>query len=274
MGLIRLKLTFTRGDEAPSVDPLIAEASGAMQSEVLDYVRSYRLPCMKPGQAPISAVQEFVFDALSTPEGKPLRVVEDVPARFCLVRGKDDVEIRGITVEREPVHVLVSIRFDGDGHQRPKIKTLASTASGHVEHAILENIGDYRMPCRQAGDEPQTFQQQFAFFPAGFERTSFRDKQMALPSFLSLMKNAQAERVYFDLNTMACPFQVEWIYMQPYAKNLVSEIRGRNPNRAEFMAWLSTLNFKAPERRAKLMVGAEMVVDVPCGVVDLQATKS
>lgn len=270
-GYLRVKLGFAAPDLAPKVEILANTASEAMQDEALDYVRSYRLPCMKPEHGQIEAVQEFLFDALGTPEGKPLRLADSVEApKACVVMPRRAPEPPYRTLDREPVQVLVQVRFDGGATRPPTTEIVHTDASKAVQHMVLDYLAEYRMPCRQEGDKPYAFEQQFMFVPFGSTTYSFREPKLALDRFLASMKGIAKERVFFDFNSMSCPFQVDWKNMQPIRPNRVAQLGHRNDNRAEFTAWLAGLEMNLPERQARSLIGSRLVVDVPCGVLDLR----
>jgi len=271
LGFLRVKLSFDRPDRAPKVEIMANTASEQMQNEVLDYLSSYRLPCMKTEQGPVSAVQEFVFDALASPEGKPLRLTEDgTKTASCLVMPRQAPVPPMRSLDRGPVQVLIEARFAGTGTQAPEVKILFTNASLSVEGMVLDYLAEYRMPCRSEGDKPYAFEQQFTFNPSGEQPVTFKDSQMPLGRFLSFMKDIANEQAYFDLTSMACPFRLNWTFMQPIRPNRVSELGARDLNRTEFTAWLSELKMPLPERQSRQLIGSSIVIDVPCGVLDLR----
>jgi hypothetical protein len=68
-------MKFTAPDQPPEVRLTYASASasGSQRSEVEAYLRDYRLPCLKPGAAPVEAEQHFQF----RPYGVRVRVFKD-----------------------------------------------------------------------------------------------------------------------------------------------------------------------------------------------------
>lgn len=274
-GFMRVKLDFVGPDKPPKVEVLANTASERIQDEVLDYIASYRLPCMKPEFGAITAVQEFIFDALATPEGKPLRLTEESAGKSaCLVMPRRAPEPPSRSLDRGSVNVIIQARFAGDGQQPPMVRIIHSDASRAVEQMVTDYLAEYRMPCRQNGDRPYAFEQQFMLNFDGAARVTFKEKQMPLGRFLASVKAIQEQQVYFDLNSMACPFQLDWSFMQPVAPNRVHQVGKPDLNRVEFMAWLETLDLNLPARQAKSLIGDRLVIDVPCGVLDLKKKTS
>lgn len=272
-GYLRVRLVFKQPDSEPVVEILANTAHEKMQDEVMDYLRSYRLPCMKAEFGPVSAVQEFIFDALASPEGKPLRLTEfglDKAAKACLVMPRTSPEAPARTMDRGPVVVRILARFAGAGDQPPVVQITASDASRAIETMVLDYLAAYRMPCRTEADKPYALEQTFMFAPFGTPRAGFKERQLPLAQFLGFMKNAAAEPVYFDLNSMACPFQLDWTIWQPRSPNTVHQLGKPDHNRVELTAWLAGLQMDLPDRRAKQLFGDRLVIDVPCGVLDFR----
>ncbi|CAN5160097.1 hypothetical protein BH11PSE10_BH11PSE10_08910 [soil metagenome] len=270
-GFLRAKLSFDRPDGAPKVEILANTANERMQDEVLDYLGSYRLPCMKPGQAPIIAVQEFVFDALASPEGKPLRLTDESPkVAACLVMPRQAPVPPRNSLDRGQTQVMIEARFAGAGAGAPEVKIVFSDASNAVKKMVLDYLAEYRMPCRVEGDKPFAFQQHFFFAPENESKVAFKESQLPLRRFLPYIKGVAAEQVYFDFGSMACPFQVEWIFMQPVSPNEVRQLGSRDLNRTEFSAWLAGIQLAVSEHQGRQLLGSSIVIDVPCGVLDLR----
>jgi len=274
-GFLRVKLNFISAHDAPEIEVLAKIVDDEVLDDVRRYLVSYRLPCMKPGQGPISAVQEFAFDALGTVDGKPLRWVDQEIASVsakCLVMPDGPVNVNPGRRDSGVVQVLVDLRFDGDGQQAPKAKVFYSDASSNVEKAILAYLSEYRMPCRKTGDKVAEFQQSFRLVLDHSAAVEFAQRQLPLQQFLAMVKNVNRDKVGFDFNTMACPFSLELFYQQPIRANSVSSIGQENFNRAELLAWLSGLHLDLPPRISRGLFGERLVIDVPCSTLSLGKT--
>jgi hypothetical protein len=276
-GFMRFKLRFERADAAPVVEKLTTNADDEMVDEVLRYIVSYRLPCMRSGQAPINVVQEFTFDALASPEGKPLRwtmasadKVPDGATEYCLSRPGSSITFTPGRRDSGIAQVLVDVLFTGDGQQPPELKVFYSNASEAVERKVLAYMAEYRMPCRKAGDPPVTFESVFRGVIDDSADVFFGQRQLPLGHFLSMVRGISKERVRFDFSTMSCPFSVLLGYRQPIRTNNATSVGPQDLNRTEFMAWLGGLHFDVKPNVSRSLFGQDLVIDVPCGVLDLK----
>lgn len=269
---LRVKLAFDRPDQAPKVAVLANTVNESVHDEVLKYLASYRLPCL--GTRAVEAIQEFHFSPLGTAEGKPLRAaaMSSDPVENCLVMPKrnPDVPNLGSRYAGTVAKVFVQATFDGGGQVGPQTKIIFSDAPGAVDNEVLAYLADYRMPCRSSGDKPFAFRQRFTFAYDDSKPAHFKASQLSLQQFLSSVQGWRERPAFFDLASMACPFQVEWTTMRPVASNEVRELGPSDPNRAEFLAWLRTMELKLNPKLTKQLLGETLVIAVPCGTLDLQ----
>lgn len=276
-GAMRLKLSFSKPDAAPTVEVLYNSARPDMQEQVYDYVAGYRLPCLSDADGTVSAVQEFSFsnnerDATPIPPERPAPG-QELP--FCLVMPRSEIDppVGGLHGNAE--HVVIAATFTGDGQQPPEMHILHSTHNTRFEHMVQERLAEYRMPCRKAGSAPQSFRQQFSFFPTDRPRYGLKREAFGLVEFLGLTRDPLAQSVRFDFNTMGCPFKVNyWIYggsVPNEASEVGREKAKPDPNKLPFLAWLASQDIRfANERQANDLFGSQMQINVPCTVLDLQ----
>ncbi|MDC8770368.1 hypothetical protein [Roseateles albus] len=269
---LRVKLSFDRPDQAPKVEVLANTVNEAVHDEVLKYLASYRLPCL--GSQAVVAIQEFHFSPLGTAEGKPLRaaaLTSDL-VRNCLVMPKrnPDAPNLGPKYAGAIAKIFIQASFDGDGQVGPQTKIIYSDAPGALENEILAYLADYRMPCRNSGDKPFAFRQRFLFSYDGTKPAHFKTSELSLKQFLGSVQGWQERPAFFDFASMACPFQVEWTAMRPVESNGVRELGSSDPNRAEFLAWLRNMELTLNPKLTKQLLGETLVIDVPCGKIDLQ----
>ncbi len=273
-GAMRLKLSFSKPDASPTVEVLFNSARQDMQDRVFRYVSDYRLPCLTAADGTVSAVQEFSFnnsdrDATPLP---PERSNPDTNAPFCLVMPRRDMADINGPVGADAEHVVAVATFSGDGQQPPEVKFVYSSGSGRFQRAVADRLAEYRMPCRRAGQEPQSFQQQFSMFPTGQRRYGFKREAFGLIEFLGITRNPLAQPVRFDFNTMGCPFKLNYKVYGGAVPNEVHETgrRGKpDPNKLPFMAWLASLNIAfSNDKQANDLFGSELQIQVPCTVLD------
>lgn len=279
-GLVRLSLRFTAPDQAPEVELLFRAASEAMLEEVKWFVRGYRLPCMAPGEAPVTAVQEFAFNPRVT---DPItwtapRPVQDSPpgeaaraarpsAVACTRTPKGQPDYAGGSLQREVSNVFVRLSFTAPDAP-PEVKVVYATPGADQAKAVTDYVSQYRMPCLAPGAKPVRVQQHFQFRPYGVGARVFKDA-VPLVAFLSNMKGIRSQRASFDFNTMACPFQVAWTLGKPGLENSVGQVGKPDLNRTEFLAWLAGQEMDLKDRQFEQMVGQTLIVNVGCGRFDL-----
>jgi hypothetical protein len=270
-GTVRLSLRFTAPDRRPEVAVLFRAASDAMVEEVEWHVRDYRLPCL--GGAAVTAVQEFVFtpratDPVTWTPLRPTRDRDDTEQRMnCLRTPPEHPEFSGGRLQRELTNVFVDMSFTAPDAP-PTIKLAYSNADAGQEAVVQDYVAQYRMPCLPTGAKPATLRQHFQFRPYGIAKRVFKDA-IALPAFLSNVKGIREQRAAFDFSTMGCPFQVAWTLGRPKLDNRVGQVGKPDPNRTEFLVWLSGLEMDLKEAQFEQLVGQTLIVNVSCGKLAL-----
>lgn len=273
-GTVRVGLRFTAPDQAPEVKVLYRAASEDMLDDVRWHVRGYRLPCLAAGAGPVTAVQEFNYRPVKTepitwtaprpvaaPEADGPQARDSQAMTACMRTPKDQPRFVGM-LERDVTNVFVEFRFVA-ADAPPEVKTLYTSATASQVAEVLQYVAQYRLPCLPAGAEPVVSQQHFQFSPYGAAARTFKDA-VPLRAFLANIKGIRSMQTDFDLNTMACPFQVAWTLGKPGLDNRVGEVGPPDLNRTEFLAWLAGLEMDLKEHQFEQLVGQTMIVDVPC----------
>lgn len=269
-GAMRLLLTFSRPDAPPEVQVLLNTAREDMQDQVHAYVAKMRLPCLKPGDGTVSAVQDFNFyngsrDLTPMPEN-PVS-----PGFSCLVMPRTGMNYTQGRRREEVQHVVARIAFTGDGQQAPEVTFIYSNGTSRYEQVVREWVSQFRMPCRTAEDKPRVIQQQFTMHPDDRRRYGFTRDRVGLMEFLAMTREPQKLQAYFDMNTMNCPFSVSYVVGGGPIANQASAGPKRDPNRVAFLRWIESLplDFKTAEV-ANNLFGTGLQIDVPCGTLDLK----
>lgn len=272
-GFARIKLKFVSPNQAPEVQLLTNSLREDMLDVVTRYVDRYRLPCLKPADGTVSAVQEFEF---SNSQKAPLPLAPDEPtlrgrSDLCYTRPKQDMVFNTLNAGREVNNVVITMTFAGDGEQPPEVKVLHAQAVPFAIDTVVAWASGSRMSCRKAGDPPVVLRQSFQLYPPGVQRRVLKVEQLNLVDFLGMTQNPQADGVRFDFNTMACPFNVNYTAYGPALPNEVTDGE-KKADRAIFIDWLSrqNLNFSSP-KQARALFGETLQIRVPCGELDLQA---
>lgn len=267
---LRVKLRFEPGRAKPQLEVLHAVADAELQELAFAYLEGFRLPCLGAGDPVVEAIQDMRLDAQTDPS--PVAWASDPSERFdCVVTPPTRPDFNPSFLFDSIEHVIVVARFEGDGNAPPEVALKFTSGYGRAEESALNHVRSYRMPCRKAGDPPVQFEQPFVFVPQGYRRTLLKRTEFSLRELLGFVRDLTEHAAYFDLNSMGCPFQVRLNLLQPRLLNRVTEAPPRNPNRAAFLHWLSTLRLNWPnERQERDLFGVPLTVQIPCGTVDLR----
>jgi hypothetical protein len=165
-GLVRVRLRFTDAEAPPAVEVMHDMGGPAFTDVVRRHLATYRLPCLQPSVAPVSAIQEFQF---LPGDGRP---VYWTPARIEESRGAEFVGC----VERGPLPnyphsalragvqgvALVRLSFSSPD-AAPQAEVLYD--GGHAKFAdiALDHAATYRLPCLTSERAPFQMVQQFEF---------------------------------------------------------------------------------------------------------------
>lgn len=269
-GVVRLRLTFVNPDAAPQVAVTFDSGGAAFVDAASTFAKTYRLPCLGLGAAPVVAMQEFQFvpdDGRKVISG----VLRDIPEAASAIRcvtgngRKPAYPSSGFLPPPEGT-VVVQMRFT-DGISPPQLKVLYDGGSSRLEAAVLAVVEQYRAPCLTTGGAPFTAMQSFKFVMSDSTQYALRD--LPLDRFVASLDGLDKHPVRFDFHTMGCPFDVRLRLFQPHAPNQVGELERADPNRLEFLAWLKGVSMKLPAAAARQVIGQTMTIFVPCVVLDL-----
>lgn len=225
----------------------------------------------------VDAVQEFQF--VPKPDDATVfwSEVRDDQARFSrlpqacidatMKSAQPPVYPRDAIARQEAGMVLTKLTFTGPDTP-PEVKILFEPRSQSLVNAVQSAVARYRMPCADAGAAPISATQTFDFKIEGAAKYSLQ-RDLTLVQFAGLIDDLKSQKVRFDFTTMGCPFDVKLKVYRPYMDNRVGELADRNPGRREFLEWLRKTDLQIPTRAMKDVLGSEMIVSVPCMVLDL-----
>lgn len=266
-GLTRVMLHFDKPDAAPRVEVLANTAREDMQDQVFRHLEAYRLPCLRPEDGSVRAVQEFSFN---NSDRAPLPMESKSRQDFCIVMPRRQMESPRM-FGSDAQHVVVTALFAGDGQQAPEVKIIHSSASGVIERMVREYVAEYRMPCRSGSEGVQGMRQQFSFMPSGARRYTLKREAFGLAEFLGMTRDARQLQADFDFATMNCPFRVDYTIHGPQLPNEVRTGSPRDPNRLPFLRWLAERQLAfSNDKQANDLFGQTVQIDVPCGRLNLQ----
>lgn len=270
--VVRVKLTFSAPDSPPSTEFVFNDSKvRSLEDAVREHVKAYRMPCL--GSKPVTATQEFQFlpERSSAPVFWQPRPDEDEVVAHCtefeapkiLPNFPSDVVGR-----HESGLVIVRVTFASVGAP-PEVDIVYRSHAALVP-TVRRYVKQYRLTkqCPGEGAKPVKAKQIFSFEYQGADRAVIK-RHLELSKFLGAIKDVQRQGVRFDLNTMACPFNLKFVSYRPFDANTVGEVGNRNPGRRELLEWLRTVQFDVDENALRQITGQEVTIGVPCGVVDL-----
>jgi len=268
-GSLKARLTFTRPDRAPSIEILAWGGSPELADAAEIYLRGYRVPCLGDGQS-VALDQEVVFTALADEDTQAAGRTESVwgclrtPGPFTYM---EDMQTGRLIKQKANGTVLLELTFDAPDAP-PKLRQLYNSTPNAFATAVEHHASEYRLPCLKSGSGPARMRQAFRFRASTVDRDLVLN-DMSLVPFLRAVKDVDKVHVKFDLGTMGCPFKLKWRMYEPADSNDVIEVGPRVAQRQPFMDWLSTLSLDLGKDQMEALLGAQMVLTVPCGTVDL-----
>jgi hypothetical protein len=276
---VRVRMAFDAPDKPPKSEFFFVNGRDAFSDEVLKRVERYRVPCLPADRAKSLVVtQEFYFDPR---DGRPViwnapRADRPVgPLNKCYQEGLGEVRYPGEAMSQRrgsstipkglEYGVVLALVELASASAPVQIKILHDAGSRLLGETVTEALLQARMRC---DFYPSRMVQEFHFQLEGTDRYGFKD--MTLQAFLGVVADLDARKIRFDFTTMGCPFDVNLKLYQPHLPNSVGEVGKSDPNRADFLEWLSGLSLRLPPESAKQLVGATTRISVPCGLLDLR----
>jgi hypothetical protein len=244
----------------------------AFTDEVRRFIGDYRVPCL-PANETTSLRQEFAF---LPQDGRPVSMLSSMSEQQRRA-GRMSGCMRHIKPGTAPYYPMNELRVDrqgtvvlraefADSDSGPQLTVLDDGGSRALADSARAFAEGYRLPCHDKAGAVD-FVQLYIFKIDGGARVVLKD--MPLLSLLGNVKGIRSANVYFDLNTMGCPFDVHFTPMQPHAANWVGEIGDTNAERRFFLDWLTRLQIDLPRRELNAVTGQNAVISVPCTILRL-----
>ena len=264
---VQARLVFKDPDAAPQVQVTSDSKDEEFEQEVRKYLRQYRMPCLKKGQAPLTAQQEFVFSS----SDRRVAVKQNIAGTYLLAHREClrmvPPEFPGSAASRMTQGtVILDITFM-QREQAPKVRVVYGGGNRWLEESAVGAAQAYRYQCDIPFAEGLTGRQQFKFTIEDHERVRLKDTD--LRGLLAIAEKASWATAKFDTRTMGCPFDLRVVAFQPFDKNGVDEFGTENPDRKPFIAWVEDMVLKVPKQLQPLLTGNSFVVHVPCVNFDL-----
>lgn len=269
-GVVRVQLVFRGPDQRPDVKILHSAAVDLLDNVVEKHVRQYRVPCMQSG-GPVTLLQEYAFD----PDGRRRVMASATRDDADTARAAQMKCLRHKNADSRPAYPKESLYQEEQGtvlakmhftapDQPPTMELVAPTPHKRLRISVKDYIAGLTLPCLRDGPIDIIIAYQFVI--EGGARTLLKD--IKLLQLLGASKDL-ATPAFFDLNTMACPFDVRLTYYRPFAQNTVQQLDTLNPAREPLLNWLAGMTVNLSDARQLTLYGNTMIVSIPCGKIDL-----
>lgn len=270
---VHADLVFEGPDRRPDVEILDGNHEDAFEDSVRAYAKQLRVPCMKPGAAPVRLHQDFVFEPNDGRKVVWSAVSDQADVRRRQVlkcgtwpKGREGYIRYPTTAMQSRLQGIVVVRaLFTDPALPPEVSVIDDAGSGAFVAAVRPYIDKMRIPCLQ--DEPVAFHMFFNFRLDGVAATKRVLKDLDLQTYLGVVSSAPS--AYFDTNTMACPFDVRLRFRQPFELNGIDELEADVPARHAFLDWLAGLKLDIEPAKAKELFGQVSTIHVPCVKLDI-----
>ena len=240
------------------------------RTQVLERVFRYRVPCLKAGSSFV-VTQEFEY---LPGDGRKVhwsetREVSGRGGRFlsCLKGAERPPRYPPLSREKGEQGAVLARYVFSSPDAPPRVDILFDGGRPRLAQTVTDYASEYRLPCMQPAEGPLHVVQAFRFRMQGEDQRVLRDS--ALADFLGAVDGIEKAKVRFDFATMGCPFELRFTLRQPILPNVIGEVARADPNRREFIEWMSTLRLKLPDRVLAQVMNDSMTISVPCVVLNL-----
>ena len=272
---ITAELEFRGPDKAPRVSIEGDANRGEFERAIEDYASQLRVPCMSAVDAPVKLRQTFDFvpnDGRKVAWTAPTDDANAGRASLlkCVVRPDPQLVKYPPDMLRADREASVLVRVSFFAPDKPPASEIVFDGGNHLfGNAVKPYLNQLRMPCigSEAVDENITFHFRLE---GGGGRISHRVlKDLSLPAFLAVVKPIKPGSVFFDTNTMKCPFDVRLTFTQPFEPNKIQELEEDVPARHAFLDWLGQREINLDRTRAGEFFEQQMMIHIPCATIDL-----
>lgn len=274
-GRVKVDLIFTGPELRPEVKVLDSQGGDEFVDAVQAHARLLRVPCLQPADIPARLRLDFVFKPTERSGPAPVAIDPDVAEQRrqlqCVTHRNDRKPDYPMAALRREVQgrLLLRVSFtSADGS--PEVTVLSRPASEVFVSAAREWAQNFRMPC--FGGRPVLTEYLLIYRLQGSGDFGFRN--VSLKQFVGNIRGIAQQLVFFDFNTMGCPFEVRLKYLQPLLRNQAEEVNEPNPLRRPFLDWLEGVTLELTERAADAVFGDSVLLPIPCTKIDLQPSST
>jgi len=269
-GRVKATVTFPGGLFGPSVEIDAQQGDEGFAKPVREYLRKLSAPCVPAGTS-----ARLQFDFQFTPNDDRARVggivdLDDLAAqrmRGCLAhvdKLPQPPYPRVRPHEANQGRVLATLTFR-NAQDAPTIRLLHRTSAASLAAAAERWAAGLRVPCFE-GNRPLVLIQTYVFVMEG---DSYGFKPIALTGLMRMTKDIQRQRIQWDTREMGCPFQLKFQYLQPQARNHVTEPGPAYARRKPLLEWLAQAEIVAKSDLLDAIFADTADVTVPCARFDL-----
>jgi hypothetical protein len=269
-GTVDAEFTFPGPDVAPYVR-FTSDSNAEMLASIKAYAKQLRVPCMSRGDEAVTLKQTFYF---VPNDGR--KVTWTSPVEPAKVRREAEFECMTSDTTLRPEYPRNALRDNREGvvvarvrfiapDKPPEFEFLDDGGDGRFVSAVRPFMDSIRVPCLQGAPLETMFHYRFVID----ENPKRVLNDLDLQHFIATVKAVAAGSAYFDTQKMKCPFDVRLTFLQPWEPNLVEELEEDVPARHALLDWMSQRQFDLSARAGNALLGQQMVVHVPCAIIDL-----
>lgn len=269
-GRVRIEARFTVPEGPPELTVLESDGGDVFVSAVKTFMRSWRVPCLPPSGGDARLVQEYVFKpdtrrvywARTEDAADPRR--RELLGCFRHESGRKAPDYPSAALRQQVQgRVVARLRFEA-ADRSPVVQVHARRSARDLQDAIETWVRGYRMPCLTGG--PIDVEIVFVY---RLEGDAFGFKPLLLTELLGSVKGIREQRLVLDTTTMGCPFDLRFIYFQPFLKNQVGSIGSSDPAREPLLRYLADIELDMRARSLDAIFADRTTVTVPCLKIDL-----
>lgn len=265
-GRVKVQLTFTAPDQAPTVKVIEAPNNPNFEVSVRQHVKHLRVPCAQAQDLPFVLVRNYEFKK----DSRQTFVLDDDVARSkqrketlsCLehrtgwVHPKYPVEASRRGMQGS---VLVSYRFTS-ANEAPSFVVTAPPELAPLKESTQSWFGGMRLPCYDG--TPFHGNVIYRFVMEG-EAYGFKP-DVTFQHFVALSSKSRRAALPSTSVEMGCPFDVRLTYFMPHRPNVVRQVGDTDVRRKPLLDWFADLLLQMPKDTGWAVFGDTAAFQVPC----------
>jgi len=267
---LRYLLRFEAADKPPVIELLAGRIEGGTPALFEAYLSEYRLPCLDATEGPFELLQEFLIPAKDgqVESAAVVDVIGPSMQRACIDLVPPEQFQYPKSMSMNALTVVFGLRFPVGGVTEPAVEVLYQSLGRSLARELASYYGGSKA-CQRGTVRHGRYLLPHMYTQGERRNDAPRFKDGSLFDLLAVAKSQQL-KAYFDTTAMGCPFQLEWMLLQPAGSNHVSELGEHDAGRAGLMAYLRGLELDLSPVARQQLTGQSMKLTVPCGELNLQ----